>query len=185
MLSPNCPKLQTRSDKPTSPNHLTKPSIARLAAVTASSVLASQIHSNQTMGDMSMQKVNEVEHRTTRDYARAIADEIASYKPFVREDSNEHDGQFCCWSKSNDVYTVGYDAGGDIIIEQLVGFGWNVIWHGQWNPTTDMETFIERMWYGDTGDQLTATNDEDDEDDDESETDMGDSEWDFNLSDSE
>ena len=130
-------------------------------------------------------KVNEVEHRTTRDYASELADKIAYNAPFVKEANSEHNGTFCCLSKVADVYTIDYDDSGDITIQQIVGFGWDTIWQGQWNPSTDMEIFIERIWYGYTGDQLTATNDEDDEDDEEFETDMCDSEWDYHLSDSE
>ena len=114
-------------------------------------------------------KVSEVEHRTTRDYASELADHISYFKPFVKEDNNEQDGQFCCLAKYGGVYTVAYDDSGDITIEMSVLDGWDTIWHGQWNPSTDMETFIERIWYGYTGDQLTEN--DDDMTDEESETD--------------
>ena len=43
----------------------------------------------------------------------------------------------------------------------------------QWDPKTDMETFIERIWDGYTGDRLTEQDDDEEEDltDEESEND--------------
>ena len=108
--------------------------------------------------------------KTTAEYARELADGMADCRLYVREGSNDQDGGFCIWSKSNTVYTIAYDSCGTITIDCLEYDGWNVIWQGRWDPKIDMETFIERIWYGDTGDKLTEKDEDEDDEDFEADT---------------
>ena len=125
-----------------------------------------------------MQKIeSEVERKTTKDYARELADELSYSKPFIKEDNRDDYGRFCCLPKWGGVYTVAYDTSGDITIEMSVLDGWDTIWHGQWNPETDIDAFVQRIWNGETGDELTEKDDDDEDEDltdEESETEMDD-----------
>ena len=111
--------------------------------------------------------LSKTKRKTVKDYARDLADEIACNQLFIREDNSDEDGQFCCFTKCGDVYTVAYSSDENIIIEKSVFGGWDTIWYGQWNPETDVETFVQRIWNGYTGDKLTEK-----DEDEESETDM-------------
>jgi len=111
----------------------------------------------------------QTESKTTKEYARDLADELSENKPFVSEDNSDDFGQFCCLAKWGGVYTVDYSGNGDIVIEISILDGWNTIWQGRWDPKIDMETFIERIWDGYTGDKLTEKDEDDDDDDDDDE----------------
>ena len=117
-----------------------------------------------------------ITNKTTREYAENLANGMADCRLYVQKGSNDQDGGFCFWSKSNTVYTIAYDSSGTITIDCLDYDGWNVIWNGNWDPETDMDKFIERIWDGDTGDKLTEKDDDDDEDDADDEESESDSE---------
>ena len=116
--------------------------------------------------------MQKMEGKTTKDYASDLAERLSDGTPFVKEDNSDAYGQFCSLAKWGGVYTVAYYGNGDIIIEVSNLDGWSTIWQGQWTTDIDMETFIERIWDGCTGDQLTEKKDEEDLTDDESENDM-------------
>jgi hypothetical protein len=156
------PKIDRSFSQPATPG------IARLSAVTASIGQAGFIL-NKKRGDIQMQKMLS---KTAKDYANDLAERLSDGKPFVKEDNGDNYGQFCCLAKWGGVYTVAYYGDGDIIIEISILDGWNTIWQGRWDTEIDMETFIERIWDGDTGDQLTEKKDEEDLTDEESENDM-------------
>ena len=117
--------------------------------------------------------MQKMESKTTNDYARDLAERLSDGTPFVKEDNSDAYGQFCSLAKWGGVYTVAYYGNGDIIIEVSILDGWNPIWQGQWDTETDMETFIERIWDGYTGDKLTEKDDDEEGlTDEESENDM-------------